>query len=71
MLMYLGLSCPNRSFSAELDGTEINTRIRGILVHGANQNSGNRLVPLREGAISPWVSFLELIFICLCQFLLL
>jgi hypothetical protein len=38
MWMYPGLSCPNRSFSAELDDVEINTQIRGILVHEANQN---------------------------------
>jgi hypothetical protein len=36
MWMYLGLSYLDRSFSTELDSTEINTRIRGILVHGAD-----------------------------------
>jgi hypothetical protein len=63
MWMYLGLGCPDRSFSAELDDTEINAQIQGILVHGANQNSGPSLVPLREGVISPWVSLVKLIFV--------
>jgi hypothetical protein len=40
MGMRPGPRCPSCSFSAELDGTEINTRIQGILVHGADQNSG-------------------------------
>jgi hypothetical protein len=58
-----GTKLPDRSFSVELDDMEINARIRGILVHGVNQNFGPSLVPLREGVISPWVSLLELIFI--------
>jgi hypothetical protein len=50
---------------------EINIRIRGVLVHGVNQNFGPSLVPLREGVIRHWVSPLELILIYLCQFWLL
>jgi hypothetical protein len=34
MLMYLGPSCANRSFSAKLDDAEIDAQIRWILVHG-------------------------------------
>jgi hypothetical protein len=70
MWMYPGLSCPNRSFSIELVGTEINTRIQVILVYGAKQNSSPNSVPLREGSVSPWVSLLKLIFVWLCPFLL-
>jgi hypothetical protein len=63
MWTYPGPSCPDRSFSVELDDTEINAQIRGILVHGANQNSDPSPVPLREGVVSPCVSLLELIFV--------
>jgi hypothetical protein len=38
MWMYPGPSCPDCSFSAELDNAEINAKIQGILVHGANKN---------------------------------
>jgi hypothetical protein len=34
MWMYPGLSCPDHPFSLELDGTEINTWIRGSLLMG-------------------------------------
>jgi hypothetical protein len=75
MWMYPGLSYPDRSFSAELDSAEINTQIRRIPVHGANQDSGPSPSPspihLREGVISPSVSLLELTFVSLCQFPLL
>jgi hypothetical protein len=50
--VYPGPSCPDRSFSTELDDAEIN----------ANQNSGPNLIPLREGVVNPWVSLLKLIF---------
>jgi hypothetical protein len=70
MWMYLRPSCPDRSFSAELDNVAIDTRIRGILVDGANHNLGCSPIHLRGGVISPWVSLLMLIFIGLCQFLL-
>jgi hypothetical protein len=65
--MYLGLSCPNRLFSAELGDTKINTRIQGVLVHRANLNLGSSLVPLREGVDNPCVSLLGLAFGYLCQ----
>jgi hypothetical protein len=64
--IYLGPSCPDRPFSVELDDMEINTRIRWVLAHGADQNFGSGLVPLREGVLSPCVSLLELTFVCLC-----
>jgi hypothetical protein len=64
--MYLGPSCLNRSFSTELDSLEIDTQILGILVHGDYQNLGPSPVPLREWVTNPWVSLLELTFICLC-----
>jgi hypothetical protein len=51
---YPGPSCPDHFFSAELDGTKINTLIRGMLVHGADQNSSPSSVPLREVDVSPW-----------------
>jgi hypothetical protein len=71
MWMYQRPGYPNRSFSAELDNAEINSRIRGILVHRVDQDPGPSPIPLREGVASPWVGLLELTFICLCQFLLL
>jgi hypothetical protein len=63
MWMYPWPSCPNHSFPTELDDTEINARICGILVHGANQNPDPNSIPLRGGVVSPWVSLLKLIFI--------
>jgi hypothetical protein len=69
MWMYPGPSCPDRPFSTELDGTEDNTRIQGVLACGANLIFVSSLVPLREGVHNPWVSLLELTFICLCQIL--
>jgi hypothetical protein len=63
MWMYPGPSCTDCSFSTELDDTEINAQIRGILVQGVNQNSGPSLVPVREGVVSTSVSLLELNFI--------
>jgi hypothetical protein len=54
MWMYPGPSCFDCSFSTKLDDVEINVWIRGILVHGANQNSSPSPCPLREGVISPW-----------------
>jgi hypothetical protein len=72
MRMYPGSSCPDRLFSVELDDTEINTQIpRGVLAHAVDQNIGSGPVPLRERVNIPWVSLLELTFVCLCQFLLL
>jgi hypothetical protein len=51
--MYLGPSCPDHSFSVELDDAEINARIRGILVYGANRNPDPSPIPLRGGVLSP------------------
>jgi hypothetical protein len=66
--MYPGPSCPDRPFSIELNDMEINTWIRGVLTHGADQNFGFGLVPLREWVLSPCVSLLKLTFVCLYQF---
>jgi hypothetical protein len=63
MWTYPGPCCPDSSFSVELDDIEINSQNQGILVHGANQNSGHIPVPLREGVVSSWVTLLELIFV--------
>jgi hypothetical protein len=62
MWMYPGPSHHDRPFSAEFDDTEVNTQIRGVLAHGADQNFGTGLVPLREVVNSPCVSLLELTF---------
>jgi hypothetical protein len=59
--LYLGPSCSDRSFSAELDIAEIDTWIHRILTLGAHWNSGPNPIPLREGIVSPWVSPLELV----------
>jgi hypothetical protein len=61
MWMYAGTSCPDRSFSIELDEVEIKARILRFLALRAHRNSGPSSIPLREGVISPWVSLLELI----------
>jgi hypothetical protein len=53
MWVYLGPSCPKRSFSTKLDDAEINAQIRGILVHGADQNSSPSPIPLWEWVINP------------------
>jgi hypothetical protein len=53
MRIYPGPNCPDRPFSVELGDMEINTRIRGFLAHGADQNFGSVLVPLRERVYSP------------------
>jgi hypothetical protein len=71
MWMYPGPCCPDHPFSIELDDTEINTWIRGVLAHGADLNLGSSLIHLRERVDNPWVSPLGLSFGCLCQFLLL
>jgi hypothetical protein len=55
MWIYLGPSCPDHPFSTELDGTEINTWIQGVLAHGADQNFGSSPVLLGEGVDNPWV----------------
>jgi hypothetical protein len=64
-----GSSCLNCPFSAELDDMEINTQIRGVLAHGADQNfcsgpfKGRGQQHLGESA--------QAHFTFLCQFLLL
>jgi hypothetical protein len=51
--MYPGHGCPDRPFSVELDGTEVNTRMQGILAHGADLIFGSGLVHSREGVNNP------------------
>jgi hypothetical protein len=50
MWMYLGPSCPDCSFSTELDDAEIDVQIRGILVHRVNWNSGPSLIAKGKGS---------------------
>jgi hypothetical protein len=59
MWRYPGPSCPNRSFSAELIDAEVDTQVRKILALGVNRHSGSSLIPLRDGVVSPWVSFAQ------------
>jgi hypothetical protein len=40
MWLYLGPSCPRRSFFEEWSDAEISTRIHKVLDHGANLNPG-------------------------------
>jgi hypothetical protein len=54
MWVYLEPSCPDRSFFAELDDVEINARIRGVLVHGANQNSSPNLILFKGRGRQPF-----------------
>jgi hypothetical protein len=49
MLLYLGPSCSDHSFTAKLDDAEINTRIRRVLALRAHRNYGPSLIPLGEG----------------------
>jgi hypothetical protein len=69
--MYSGPSCPDRPFFTELGDVEINTRIRGVLAHGADMNFGSGPIPSREGFDSPWASPLEFTFVYLYQYLIL
>jgi hypothetical protein len=71
MWMYRRPSCPDCPFSEGLGDTEINTRIQGVLAHGAYLNFGSDPVPLKERVESPWVSPLKLTFLYSFQFLLL
>jgi hypothetical protein len=57
MWMYLGQRC---------DDMKINTRIQGVLAHGADQFFGSDRDPLREGVVIPWVNLLKLTFVFLC-----
>jgi hypothetical protein len=67
MWMYQGPSCPNRPFSEELGGAEINTQIHRVLAPEADLNPGASPTPLREGVDSTWVSPLGPILGFLCQ----
>jgi hypothetical protein len=67
MRMYSGPSCPDRSFSKELDETEINTRIHRVLALGDDLNLRASTAPLMEGVNNTWVSLLKHILDCLCQ----
>jgi hypothetical protein len=58
--MYLGPSCSDHSFSAELNNVEIETLVQRILTLEAHRNSSPSPIPLREGVASPWVSPLKL-----------
>jgi hypothetical protein len=53
MRIYPGPNCPDHPFSARLGNMEINTQIRGVLAHGADQNFGSSLVPLRKWVYNP------------------
>jgi hypothetical protein len=65
MWMYLGPICPDRPFSVELGNTEINTRVQGVLAHGADLNLGSGPVPLREGDYLCQFLFLNVcVFLC-------
>jgi hypothetical protein len=46
--MHPGPSCPDCPFFRELDDTEINTQIQGVLAPRADPNLGSGPVPLRE-----------------------
>jgi hypothetical protein len=52
MSMYPGPSSLDCPFSAELDDMMINTRIQGVLSHGANQNFNFGPISLMEGVDS-------------------
>jgi hypothetical protein len=53
MWRYPGPSCPDRSFSAELVGAEVDSQLQKILALGAHRHSSSGLIPLRDGVISP------------------
>jgi hypothetical protein len=52
----LGPKLSRPSLLPELGDTDINTRIRGVLAHGADMNLGSGPIPLREGIDSLRVS---------------
>jgi hypothetical protein len=54
-------------FSMELGNTGINTRLRGVLASGVDQNFCPGLIPLRERIDNPWVSLSGLAFSYLRQ----
>jgi hypothetical protein len=51
MWSYLGPSCPDNSFSAELKGEEVNSWVWRILALGAHRHSGSGPIPLRDGVV--------------------
>jgi hypothetical protein len=55
MWMYPGPCCPDRPFNVELGDTEVNTRVHGVLSHGAVPDLGMGPIPLREGVDNPCV----------------
>jgi hypothetical protein len=57
--LYLGSSCPDRSFSEELSAAEIISHVHKVLDHGANPNPRANPVPLQEGVVSIRVSLFE------------
>jgi hypothetical protein len=69
MWTYPRPSCPDRSFSTNLDNAEIDIRIRRILALRENRNYGPSSIPLRERVVISKVSPLELLPLDLCQFL--
>jgi hypothetical protein len=56
MWRYPWPSCPDRSFSAELVGAEVDSWVRRILALKAHQHFGSGPIPLRDGVIGPRVS---------------
>jgi hypothetical protein len=56
MWLYLGPSCPDRSFFRELSAAKINTWMHKVLDHGAYLNLGAGPAPLQEGVASARVS---------------
>jgi hypothetical protein len=69
--MYLGPSCPDCPFSAELGDMDINTWIRGVLDHGADLNLDSSPIPFRGRVDNPWVSSLGFLFGFICRFMFL
>jgi hypothetical protein len=61
MWWYLGTSCSDRLFSAELVDVEVDTWVRRILALRVIRRSGSSPVPLRDEVASPWVCPLGLV----------
>jgi hypothetical protein len=69
MLLYLGLSCFDCSFSEELSDAKINTRIHKVPDHGVDLNPGADPIPLGEGVTSTRVSLFGSVFGSLHNFI--
>jgi hypothetical protein len=51
-------SCPDRTFSVELVGVDVDSQVQRILALRVHRHSGSAPIPLRDGVVTPWVILL-------------